>query len=185
MDIRDRIKELRRFRAGDLKPSPRNWRTHSKHQADALRAILAEVGYVGALMARELEDGSLMLIDGHLRAETTPDAEVPVLVVDLDEAEADKVLATFDPLAALAEPDHAKLAELHERIETESPALQEMLAKLTQRPAEKDQARGGDAAAPALNETWSVVVSCDSEDAQRELYERMKAEGHQCRLLVL
>jgi hypothetical protein len=31
-----------------------------------------------------------------------PDALVPVLVVDLDDKEADKVLATFDPLAAMA-----------------------------------------------------------------------------------
>ena len=40
-----------------------------------------------------------MLVDGHLRAETTPDAIVPVLVLDVDEAEADKILLTLDPLA--------------------------------------------------------------------------------------
>ena len=28
MQIRDRIKELRRVRAGDLKPHPKNWRVH-------------------------------------------------------------------------------------------------------------------------------------------------------------
>ncbi len=45
MKIRDRIKELRRVRASTLKPSPRNWRTHSQGQQDALRGVLAEVGY--------------------------------------------------------------------------------------------------------------------------------------------
>src|SRR5262245_35102869 len=102
MNVRDRIKELRRVRASELRPNPRNWRVHPPEQQDALRGILAEVGYADALLARELDDGSLMLVDGHLRAETTPEAIVPVLVLDIDEVEADKILLTHDPLAAMA-----------------------------------------------------------------------------------
>ena len=71
MHIRDRIIELRRVRASELRPHPRNWRQHPPRQRDALRGVLAEVGYADALLARELPDGTLMLIDGHLRAETT------------------------------------------------------------------------------------------------------------------
>jgi DNA modification methylase len=130
MNIRDRIKELRRVRAGDLRPHPKNWRTHPEEQQNALRGILAEVGYVDALMVRELPDGSLQIVDGHLRAETTPDALVPVLVVDLDESEAEKVLATFDPLAAMAEPDEAQLEALLKGIETDSEALAALLEQL-------------------------------------------------------
>ena len=129
MNIRDRIKELRRVRAGDLRPHPKNWRTHPAEQQNALRGILAEVGYVDALMVRELPDGSLQIVDGHLRAETTPDAMVPVLVVDLDDKEADKVLATFDPLAAMAEPDEAQLEALLKGIETDSEALAALLER--------------------------------------------------------
>ncbi|WP_455387461.1 hypothetical protein [Petrachloros mirabilis] len=103
MQIRDRIKELRRVRAGDLLPNPRNWRTHPQAQQDALRGVLAEIGYADALLVRELPDGSLLIIDGHLRAETTPDEMVPVLVLDVDEIEADKLLLTLDPLATMAE----------------------------------------------------------------------------------
>ncbi len=88
MNVRDRIKELRRVPAGKLRPNAKNWRKHPQAQQDALRGVLAEIGYADALLARELPDGSLELIDGHLRAETTPDMEVPVLVVDLDEKEA-------------------------------------------------------------------------------------------------
>jgi len=132
MNIRDRIKELRRVRAGDLRPHPKNWRTHPEEQQNALRGILAEVGYVDALMVRELPDGSLQIVDGHLRAETTPDALVPVLVVDLDDKEADKVLATFDPLAAMAEPDEAQLEALLKGIETDSEALAAMLEQLAE-----------------------------------------------------
>src|SRR5262245_50261171 len=93
--IRDRIKELRRVPSRGLIPNPKNWRKHPKAQADALRGILAEVGYADALLVRETEQG-LVLIDGHLRAETTPDQEVPVLVLDVTEEEADKILLTLD-----------------------------------------------------------------------------------------
>jgi DNA modification methylase len=137
MHIRDRIKDLRRVRAGDLRPHPKNWRKHPEEQQNALRGILAEVGFVDALMVRELPDGGLQIVDGHLRAETTPDAEVPVLVVDLDEAEADKVLATFDPLAAMAVPDEAQLEALLKGISTDSEALAELLDQLA-----KDAQRG-------------------------------------------
>lgn len=129
MQIRDRIVELRRIPARDLLPNPKNWRKHPQSQQDAMRGALAEIGYASALLARETDAG-LMLIDGHLRAETTPDEIVPVLVLDVDEAEADKLLATFDPLSAMAEADSAKLDELLKSIETDSPALQQMMDDL-------------------------------------------------------
>lgn len=130
MKIKDRIKELRRVKASELVPNPKNWRTHPTKQKDALKGVLSEIGYADALLARELPDGSLMLLDGHLRAETTPEQEVPVLVLDLNEEESDKLLATLDPLASLAEQDDEKLAELLESIETENEALQELLNDL-------------------------------------------------------
>jgi len=112
MKIKNRVKELRIVPASELLPNPKNWRTHPAAQKDALRGILAEVGMADACLARELPDGSLMLIDGHLRAETVADAKVPVLILDVTEAEADKILATLDPLAAMAEKDAEQLASL-------------------------------------------------------------------------
>jgi hypothetical protein len=127
--IFDRIKELRRVRAKDLLPNPKNWRRHPKTQVDALRGLLAEVGYADALLARELPDGRLMLIDGHLRAETTPDALVPVLVLDVNEEEADKILLTLDPLAAMAESDSERIKALLATVQTESDAVQELFKR--------------------------------------------------------
>ncbi len=186
MQIRDRIRELRRVPAAQLRPNGKNWRKHPAFQQTALRGILAEIGYADALLARELPDGSLELIDGHLRAETTPDAIVPVLIVDLDDGEADKLLAALDPLAALAETDHDQLAGLLADIETDSPALQAMfddllridtdpLANLAEHePDEID-----------IPELYQVVVECDDEPAQQALYERLTDEGFKCRLLML
>ena len=127
--IRDRIRELRRVHARDLLPNPKNWRRHPKAQAEALRDLLTEVGYADALLARELPDGRLMLIDGHLRKDTTPDVVVPVLVLDLDEAEADKLLITLDPLAAMAESDAERIQALIETVGTNSDAVEELLRR--------------------------------------------------------
>lgn len=110
--IKNRIKELRYVPANQIRPNPKNWRTHPEQQANALRGIYAEVGHVGAVLARELPDGTLMLIDGHLRAETCGDSPIPVLVLDLTEEEADKILATYDPIGDLAGVDEQKLKEL-------------------------------------------------------------------------
>ena len=128
MKLRDRIKKLVRVPASELLPNPKNWRTHPAAQKDALRGILAEVGIADALLARELPDGSLMLIDGHLRAETAADAKVPVLVLDVDEAEADKILATLDPLAAMAGSNAKILDELLRGVETGNEELQKLIA---------------------------------------------------------
>jgi hypothetical protein len=127
--IRDRIKEFRRVQAKDLIPNPKNWRRHPKAQVEALRGLLTEIGYADALLVRELADGKLMLIDGHLRAATTPDALVPVLVVDVSAAEADMLLATLDPLAAMAESDSERIKELLATVSTGSEAVQELLKR--------------------------------------------------------
>jgi hypothetical protein len=71
-----------------------------------------------------------MLVDGHLRAETTPEQEVPVLVLDINEAEADKLLLSLDPLAALAETNSTALDALLREVDTGSEGLQQMYADM-------------------------------------------------------
>jgi ParB-like chromosome segregation protein Spo0J len=186
MQIRDRIIDFRRVRAADLRPNPRNWRVHPPAQQDALRGVLAEIGYADALLARELPDGSLMLVDGHLRAETTPDAIVPVLVLDVDEQEADKILLTHDPLAAMATSSQERLHELLADVQTESAAVQSLLDEL-----KRDQEAAADLVLPTdrpevnVPESYQVVVECEDEQDQQAVYERIRAEGYRCRVLTL
>lgn len=130
-DIRNRVKELRFVKAGTLLADPRNWRRHPDAQRRALTGVLAEIGYADALLARETPQG-LVLIDGHLRAETTPDMEVPVLIIDADEKDSARILATLDPLAAMAETDVAALDAL---IRQSAFADETVLAMLTASPA--------------------------------------------------
>jgi hypothetical protein len=183
MYIRDRVKALVRVRAGALIPNERNWRTHPDRQKDALRGILAEVGYADALVAYETPAG-LKLIDGHLRAETTPDVEVPVLVLDVSEDEARKLLATLDPLAGLAEADPEKLEALLRDVETESEALQAVFDDLATEAGielnEDPLAETED----AIPDQFSVLVECDTEQQQAEVLGRLEGEGFRCRSLI-
>jgi hypothetical protein len=57
MRIKVRIIELSRVSASKFIPSSKNWRTHPTEQMDALKGILSEVGWAGAVLARETPDG--------------------------------------------------------------------------------------------------------------------------------
>jgi hypothetical protein len=127
VQIRDRIKELRRVRAADLEPNPLNWRRHPESQIAALSGLLTQIGYTDVLIAREMPNGKLQLIDGHARRLVTPDSLVPVLIVDLDEEEANLVLLTLDPIAGLAEASGETLKALIEIAHSDSEAVQALI----------------------------------------------------------
>src|SRR5438270_1733402 len=110
--IRNRIKGHRKVRAGDLVPHEWNFRVHPEDQKCVLGAIYQEVGFARSLLAYELADGRLKLIDGHLRRDMDPDMEVDVEVLDVSEEEARKLLLSIDPFAGLAQTQ----AELHQRL---------------------------------------------------------------------
>ena len=129
MKVKDRIKEFKRIKPSSLYPHPKNWRTHDDQQKDAIRGVFAEVGIAGVLVVREFEDG-YQLIDGHLRAETLPDQDVPCVVLDVSEEEADILLATYDPISAMAKTDNEQLAGLISNIDATNDVLADMLEKM-------------------------------------------------------
>lgn len=123
---------IRYIKGSDLVPHPQNWRTHPTAQLDALRGVFAEVGMVDAVKGIELEDGRVMLIDGHARAEILPDQEIPVLILDLTPEEAKKILATFDTVGDLAGVDTELLDSLLAQVNSENIAISQMLAQLAE-----------------------------------------------------
>ena len=131
MAIKNRIKELRQIKVSDIKANPKNWRTHPVSQQNAMKGILDEIGYADALMVRETPEGYI-LVDGHLRTEiANPNEEVPALVVDLTEEEADLLLATFDPIGEMAGRDEMKITELLNSINSNNMQVNELLQSLT------------------------------------------------------
>ena len=146
------------------------------------------MGVADAVIARELPDGSLLLLDGHLRAETMGDQLVPVLVLDVNEAEGDKILATLDPLAAMAEADTEKLDAILRAVDTGSEAVQQMLSDLAAEAGvvPKDDPDAG-AADPAFkySQQYAVTVVCRDEQHQQEVYDHLVAEGLECKVVVV
>ena len=110
-----------------LLANPSNWRIHPKHQQDALTAVLDKVGWVQRVIVNKRTQH---IVDGHLRvslAISRNETSVPVVYVDLSEQEELAVLATIDPLSAMAATDSAKLAELLDSVQIDDAALEAVL----------------------------------------------------------
>lgn len=115
-----------------LEAHPGNWRKHPQPQADALTGVLNDVGWVQSVIVNQRTD---RIIDGHLRvAEAVKRGQpsIPVVYVDLSEAEEAEILATFDPLGAMAEADAAALDALLGGVSSEDEAVTAMLAMLAE-----------------------------------------------------
>ena len=130
--LRNRIVEMRVVHSSELQDNEGNWRMHPAVQREALGGILAQVGIADALLAytSERAGGKLVLIDGHMRTEEFP-GEWPVNVLDVDDAEADLLLATLDPLSAMAEMVGGQLSGLLDTLpQADDEGLQRMMADL-------------------------------------------------------
>jgi hypothetical protein len=181
--IRDRIQDFRRVPARELLDNDGNPRRHPQAQRDALRGVLEQVGIAAALVAypSQRNGGKLTLVDGHLRKQDF-DLDWPTLILDVTDEEADLLLATHDPLAALAEYDRDKLDALLEQVRARSPAVVAMLKDLAKTTGAGKEDREK---APVLPpERFEVLVECEDEQHQREVYDRLTGEGLTCRVLT-
>ncbi len=181
--IRNRIKEHRRVRAGELVPHELNFRSHPELQRAALEGLYQEVGFARSLLAYELPDGRLKLLDGHLRRDIDPEMEVEVEILDVNDEEARTLLLSIDPLASLAETQNQ---------------IRDRLLELTPAPTAEIEAAWRAAAEESLNklaerepraaemgpEQWLVLVRCQDEKHQVEGLERLQGEGLECKALV-
>jgi hypothetical protein len=181
---RNRIKGHRKVRFGDLVPHELNPRTHSEAQRAVLAELYEEIGFARSLLAYELPDGRLKLIDGHLRRDLTPDAVLDVEVLDVSDAEARTLLLTLDPLAELAGYDQEVLEKLRQAADQDSAAL----GALRQALAEEDAAARKRSRPPqdeeAYQEQFLVVIICEDEDQQKELLGRFREEGLNCQAKI-
>ena len=167
MQIRNRVRELRLVRASQLLPNRKNWRRHPAEQAAALRGLLAEIGYADVLIARDTPDG-LVLIDGHLRAETTPNMMVPVVIVDLTEDEADKLLLTGDALTGMAVADAKQVQALLASLQFENESIGALLKNIA-----------GEAALAAINSNMRLDAPEPQIDKAAELQRKWETQSGQ------
>tara|TARA_Y100000401_G_C8323129_1_gene226612 strand:+ start:1812 stop:2468 length:657 start_codon:yes stop_codon:yes gene_type:complete len=107
--------------------NPLNWRIHPRHQQEAMTGVLDEIGWVQNIIVNQRTS---RVIDGHMRVEvaiTEGASEVPVVYVDLSDEEERTILATYDPIAAMAVSDSEKMSELLADIRANSVGVQELL----------------------------------------------------------
>jgi hypothetical protein len=185
---RDRVQEFKRVPTSELLTNSGNFRRHPQAQDAALTGVLKEIGIAGALLAyySAREDGKLTLIDGELRH--GKGGTWPVLILDVDDAEADLLLATHDQLAAMAQHDADPLRDLLERVQSGEAAVQALLTQMAQDAGivPPDDTEKG----PKMRreqtpaDQWLIVIECSSEEDQTELLERFNDEGLTCRALV-
>jgi len=123
-DWQNRIVGYRVVKASELAPNEHNWRKHPTRQKTALAQVLDKVGWVDTVLYN-IRTGRL--IDGHLRQSLDPNADVPVLDVDLSEEEERLILATLDPIGAMAKTDREVLGALLEGLQKDDEALADLL----------------------------------------------------------
>ena len=117
-----------------LLANPANWRRHPVSQREALRGSLDTVGWVQQVLVNTVTGH---VVDGHARVEealSRGEPSVPVLYVELSEDEERLVLATLDPIGAMAEADQAALDALLADLAVDEPGLAALLADLAGEP---------------------------------------------------
>lgn len=127
---RNRIVRTGEEAPDQLLANPRNWRVHPKHQQNVLTGVLESVGWVTHVIVNERTGH---VVDGHARvglAISRNEPTVPVTYVDLTEQEEALVLATLDPISALAGSDKDTFGELMQWVDTEDVAVQRLLDDL-------------------------------------------------------
>jgi hypothetical protein len=174
--VRNRIKGHRRVRAGDLVPHEWNYRLHPDNQKDALCALYQEVGFARSLLAYELPDGRLKLIDGHLRREIDPDMEVEVEVLDVNEQEARELLLSIDPLVQLGQMQEQLFNRLRQTTPTAQPELEAMWEEAARQSKEAAE-RFRQPIAQTAPAQFMLLVLCNDEKQQLALLERFHGEG--------
>ena len=119
-----------------LLANPRNWRKHPGRQRDAIRGSLGTVGWVQRVIVNRTTGH---VVDGHARIEEAISAgekTVPVVYVELSLEEEALVLATLDPIGAMAATDQATLRELLGEVSVDDAGLAKLLDSL--RPPDGD-----------------------------------------------
>lgn len=127
-----------------LLANPANWRIHPKHQQDALSGVLDEIGWIQSVIVNQR---SGFVVDGHLRAAIAishNETAIPVVYVDLTDAEETLALATIDPIGAMAATDKEQLDNLLRDVSTSDAAVMDMLSTLGQQKYNNADATGND-----------------------------------------
>ena len=123
------IRELVWVDPQTLDENPLNWRKHPNRQKNAIGASIKANGWADTLLFNETTG---RLIDGHARRAVAIREgidSVPVLVGAWTEEQEKHLLATLDPMAAMAETDAGALSTLTDMIKQDKEAFSKLEEK--------------------------------------------------------
>ncbi|MDD5658064.1 MAG: ParB/Srx family N-terminal domain-containing protein [Elusimicrobia bacterium] len=169
---------------GGLKPDPGNPRTHDDRNIEAIAASLRTFGQVKPLVV-DAGTGEVVAGNGTLAAAKRLGwTHLAAVRIKMDPAGRRGLSVADNRTAELAGWDEEILAAAAEAIREENPDLfaelflEELVAA---READDRSADGSEIEAAAGR--FEVVVDAGTAAAQRQLYDRLTAEGWDCRLL--
>jgi predicted transcriptional regulator len=162
-----------------LLANPKNFRVHPLIQQDALTSVLKNVGIVQSVIVNQRTG---FLIDGHLRvaiAMRENVEKIPVVYVDLSDSEEAEILASFDPISALAATDQEKFEQILVDAKDMDASLKNILTdhnQMMQRLMENMDQKSTEAPSQIL-----VIGVCRDARQQREAVGALRALGIETR----
>jgi len=155
--------------------NPRDNKKAIKKVADSIKRF----GFGAPILARTNGE----IIAGHTRwaaAQTLKLDRVPVRYLDLDPAEAHLLALVDNKLGEIAEWDDALVTSILSEYGLEDAALagfdQKELDKIAKDMAGDDSGK--------IDDSFAVVIECDTEEMQREIISVCEENGWPCRALI-
>lgn len=163
----------------NLYPDPGNVRSHDDRNLEAIKASLRDFGQVEPLIA----DMDGKVLGGNARLEAMQALgwdEAQVVHLDIEEPEATKLALALNRTAELASWDEelARIVEsLNDELELDPLWNDDEIDALL-----KDPLEPADEDEMTFEPAYEVIVVCDSESEQEQVYEDLTEKGYQCRL---
>ena len=167
----------------ELKDYENNPRLINDEAVDKVVKSISEFGFKVPIIV----DKDNVIVAGHTRklaAQRIGLDTVPVIVADdLTEDQIKAFRLADNKVAEFSDWDFEKLEEEISSLENEFTGFStEEIEKMF---STGDEEETFDDVGDNLKETIEVIIECESEEQQRELYERMTGEGYTCRVLTL
>ena len=166
-----------------LKEYESNPRLINDEAVDKVAASIKEFGFKVPIIV----DENNVIVAGHTRklaAQSIGMEEVPVTIADdLTEDQIKAFRLADNRVAEFSEWDFEKLEEEINGIENDFTGFSaEDIKKMF---GDDDEEESFDDVGDDLEKTMEVIIECDDEKTQQELYERLTEEGYTCRVLTL
>jgi ParB-like chromosome segregation protein Spo0J len=176
--------ETRDIPLAELTPFPGNAR---RGNVSKIRESIRKNGQYRSLVVRHVPDGLIILAGNHtfqaLRAEGSPTARCEVIRCDDDEAR--RINLADNRLSDMAEDDPDALVELLSYLEGDYEGTgwtQEAVDKLIDPPI--PDSADLDPGEDKYQEQYGVIVVCEDEAGQQQVYEELQGAGYNVKVVT-